>query len=236
MINSHYTRVDKAALSRSADVPSSILADVQGRRGALDGRVRALAPGMRLCGPALTVEVRPGDNLMIHAALVLAQPGDVMVIDGKADTTSALMGELMCAHARAAQIAGIVVDGAVRDVAALRTGSMPVFACASNPNGPTRTQGGRIGHAISAGGVSIEPGDLVVGDDDGVVVVRRADVDTVLAAAQDKIASEQKRMQDIREGRLLYGWLEGALKTAGALPAGTSLADMVEEFKAAGSR
>jgi len=236
MINSHYTRVDKAALARCADVPTSILADVQGRRGALDGRVRALSPDIRLCGPALTVEVRPGDNLMIHAALVLAQPGDVLVIDGKANTTSALMGELMCAHARAAQIAGIVIDGAVRDLAALRAGDMPVFACASNPNGPTRTQGGRIGHPISAGGVSIEPGDLVVGDDDGVVIVPKSDVDTVLDAAQDKIASERKRMQDIREGRLVYGWLEGALKTTGALPAGTSLADLIEAFRAAASR
>src|SRR5690554_2355681 len=151
MINSHYTRVDAAELSRSKDIPASIFADVAGRRGALDGRISALAPGMRLCGPAFTVEVRPGDNLMIHAALVLAQPGDVLVIDGKADTTSALMGELMCAHASAAGIAGIVIDGAIRDVATLRQGSMPTFACVSNPNGPTRTQGGRIGHTISAG-------------------------------------------------------------------------------------
>ncbi|HWK70565.1 MAG TPA: RraA family protein [Burkholderiaceae bacterium] len=234
MINSRYARVNPAALSRSKDIPASILADVAGRRGALDGRIRAVAHGMRLCGPAFTVEVRPGDNLMIHAALVLARPGDVLVIDGKADTTSALMGELMCAHAAAAGIAGIVIDGAVRDVATLRQGSMAVFACASNPNGPTRTQSGRIGHPISAGGVSVAPGDLVVGDDDGVVIVPRDDAPRLIEAAEEKIRAEQRRMQDINEGRLVYGWLEGALKASGALPAGSSLDEAVEQFRAAG--
>lgn len=235
MINSHYTRVDTPELSRSKGIPASIFADVAGRRGALDGRIRSVAAGMRLCGPAFTVEVRPGDNLMIHAALVLAQPGDVLVIDGKADTTSALMGELMCAHASAAGIAGIVIDGAIRDVATLRQGSMPVFACVSNPNGPTRTQGGRIGHAISAGGVSVAAGDLVVGDDDGVVVVPREDVARVIDAAQEKMRAEERRMRDIAEGRLVYGWLEGALKTAGVLPAGTSLEDAAQQFRTAAS-
>lgn len=234
MINSQYIRIDDAAITRCQDIPASIFADVAGRRGALDGRIRTVVPGMRLCGPAFTVEVRPGDNLMIHAALVLAQPGDVLVIDGKADTTSALMGELMCAHASAAGIAGIVIDGAVRDVATLRQGAMAVFACASNPNGPTRTLGGRIGHTISAGGVSVSPGDLVVGDDDGVVVVPKDDVALLIDAAQEKMRAEEKRMRDIAEGRLLYGWLEGALTSAGVLPAGASLNDAVEQFRTAG--
>jgi len=231
MINSQYTRVDRDTLARSAGIPASILADVAGRRGALDGRIKSVAPGMRLCGPAFTVEVRPGDNLMIHAALVLAQPGDILVIDGKNDTAHALMGELMCAHAAAAGIAGVVIDGAVRDIDTLRCGPTPVFACTSNPNGPTRTQDGRIGYLISVGGVSVEPGDLIVGDDDGVVVIPRRDASGLLAAAAKKIESEKRRMQDIQEGRLVYGWLEGALKTAGALRADGSLEGLMEEFR-----
>lgn len=233
MINNIFTRVGKKQIEQASGVASSILADVAGRRGALDGRIKSLAPSMRLCGSAFTVEVRPGDNLMIHAALVLAQPGDVLVIDGKAGTTSALMGELMCAHAQAAGLAGVVIDGAVRDVRELRAGSFPVFACASNPNGPTRQLAGRIGHPISLGGVVVHPGDLVAGDDDGVVVVPAANLDQVLIDAEKKIDSEHKRMKDISEGRLIYGWLEGALKEAGALPRELSLQELIARFSGA---
>src|SRR5690606_33629988 len=190
MINSNYERVDEATLVACADIPASILADVCGRRGALDGRIGAIQAGKPMCGTAFTVEVRPGDNLMVHAALILARPGDVLVIDGKASTTSALMGELMCAHAKKAGLGGIVIDGAVRDVDALRRGPLPVYACAANANGPTRTQGGRIGYPVSVGGVTVEPGDLVVGDDDGVVVVAKKEAPTVLDAARRKIDTE----------------------------------------------
>src|SRR5690606_32436381 len=96
MINSSYTRLDAAVVEAFRDIPTTIIADVAGRRGALDARVRSITPGLAAVGTAFTVEVRPGDNLMIHAALMLAQPGDILVVDGKADTTSALMGELMC--------------------------------------------------------------------------------------------------------------------------------------------
>ncbi|SHH16161.1 RraA family protein [Pollutimonas bauzanensis] len=233
MINSAFSRTTEEQVAQASQMACSILADVSGRRGSLDGRIRSLAPSMRLCGPALTVEVRPGDNLMIHAALVLAQPGDVIVVDGKANTTSALVGELMCAHARAAGVAGLVIDGSVRDVGELRSGSFPVFACASNPNGPSRQLAGRIGHPISVGGVAVEPGDLIAGDADGVVVVPRAGVAQALLDARKKMDSERQRMRDIAEGRLLYGWLEGALRDAGVLPRGLSLEQLAAEFAAA---
>jgi RraA family protein len=233
MMNSAFHRVSKDQVAAASGVACSILADVSGRRGALDARIQALAPLMKVCGPAFTVEVRPGDNLMIHAALVLAQPGDVLVIDGKAGTTSALMGELMCAHAQAAGLAGVIIDGSVRDVRELRAGKFPVFACASNPNGPTRQLAGRIGHPISIGGVAVQPGDLVAGDDDGVVVVPAANVGQVLVDAQKKIDSERQRMRDISEGRLVYGWLEGALKAAAVLPKDKSLEQLMAEFASA---
>ena len=234
MINSDYTRVDEATLAACIDMAASILADVCGRRGALDGRIAAIQAGKHLCGTAFTVEVRPGDNLMIHAALILARPGDVLVIDGKASATCALMGELMCAHAQKAGLAGVVIDGAVRDVDALRKGALPVYACAANANGPTRTQGGRIGYPVSVGGVTVEPGDLIVGDDDGVVVVSKHEAPTVLEAARRKIDTEARRMHDIEAGRLLYGWLEGALKTAGELPEGQTLNALIEAFRRVG--
>ncbi|MCX8098262.1 MAG: RraA family protein, partial [Casimicrobiaceae bacterium] len=108
-------RVDAALVEQARQYAASMWADVAGRRGGLHGRIAALAPSMRFAGPALTVEVRPGDNLMIHAALGMARPGDVLVVDGKADLSCALMGEIMVQQCMALGVAAVVIDGAVRD-------------------------------------------------------------------------------------------------------------------------
>lgn len=230
MINSDFVRLDMSIVAAFERIPTTIVADVAGRRGALDARVRSMTPGLRAAGTAFTVEVRPGDNLMIHAALMLAQPGDVLVVDGKADTSSALMGELMCAHAAASGIKAVVIDGAIRDTAVLREGALPVFAVGSNANGPTRTQAGCIGGVVSVGGVPVAPGDLVLCDDDGVVAVPRGIAASLIDAANAKISSEGRRMRDIDEGRVLYAWLEDALKAVGELPQDRSIADLMARF------
>jgi 4-hydroxy-4-methyl-2-oxoglutarate aldolase len=219
-----FARVDAATVAQAATFPSSILADVAGRRGALSGRIAPLAPSMRFAGPAFTVEVRPGDNLMIHAALALAKPGDVLVVDGKGDLTSALMGEIMCQQAVALGIAAVVVDGAVRDSEAIRELGFPTFAAGLNPNGPTKFVPGRLNHPVSIGGVPVAPGDLVVGDADGVTVVEREKAASLLPLAAEKVASETKRIAQIRSREaLMPGWLDGALRAAGVLKAGEAL-------------
>ncbi|MBM3352047.1 MAG: RraA family protein, partial [Betaproteobacteria bacterium] len=114
-IHRQIERVPAKLVAAAKRFPAAILADVGGRRGTLGGRIQGLAKAMKVAGPAFTVEVRPGDNLMIHAALMLAKPGDVIVVDGKGDLSCALTGGLMAAHAKAAGIAGFVIDGAVRD-------------------------------------------------------------------------------------------------------------------------
>lgn len=231
MINSHFQRPSAAQINAAKTFAASILADAAGRRGSLDGRIQPLGSQMPLCGPAFTVEVRPGDNLMIHAALVLARPGDVLVVDGQADTRAALMGELMCKHAMAAGLAGVVLDGAIRDRGELREGIFPVYACASNPNGPTKNLPGRIGHPVSVGGVTVNPGDLVCADQDGVLIIPRQDIDTVLIGAQKKVQIEQKRRDDIDNGDLIYSWLEQTLKDAGAVPKDQTLTSLIAEFR-----
>lgn len=128
---------------------------------------------MKVAGPAFTVEVRPGDNLMIHAAIALAQPGDVLVIDGKGDQTAALMGTLMLSACKKRGLAGVIVDAAIRDKLEILELDFPVFSAGFNPAGPTKYVPGRINHPISAGGAVVNPGDLVVGDADGVVVIER---------------------------------------------------------------
>ena len=217
-------RVPADIVRRASEYPSSILADVAGRRGALSGRIAALAPTMRFAGPALTVEVRPGDNLMIHAALALAKPGDVIVVDGKGDLAAALMGEIMCQQAVAIGVVAVVIDGAVRDAEAIRALGLPMYAAGLNPNGPTKFVPGRINHPISIGGVSVHPGDLVVGDGDGVTVIERAKAASLLPLAAEKVVAESKRIADIRSGKELRPkWLDGALRAAGVLGEGETL-------------
>src|SRR6186997_827618 len=169
-----FQRVSPDIVKEASQYAASILADVAGRRGALDGRIAPLARTTRLAGSAFTVEVRPGDNLMIHAAMQLAQPGDVLVIDGKGDTSCALMGTIMMNACVKLGIAGVVIDAAVRDSEELVEMGYPVYAVGTNPNGPTKFVPGRINHPVSVGGVTVNPGDLVVGDADGVTIIERA--------------------------------------------------------------
>jgi RraA family protein len=220
----NFERIGADLVARAAQYPSSILADVAGRRGALSSRIAPLAPTMRLAGPALTIDVRGGDNLMIHAAMALAKPGDVLVIDGKGDETSALMGEIMVSQCMALGIAGIVMNGCMRDIEAIRALGFPVYAIGANPNGPTKNVPGRINWPVSIGGVTVQPGDLVVGDADGVVVVEPVKVPQVLELAKQKLSDETARIDGIRSGRQLRPtWLDGALRKAGVLAEGETL-------------
>lgn len=219
-----FERVDRGIVEQAAQFPSSILADVAGRRGALHGRIAPLSPTMKFAGPALTVELRPGDNLMIHAAMAIAQPGDVIVVDGKGDLSSALMGEIMCQQCAAIGIAAVVIDGAVRDSEAIRALGLPMYAAGLNPNGPTKNVAGRLNHPISIAGVTVRAGDLVVGDADGVTVVEREKAAAMLPLAAEKVAAETKRIADIKSRKALRpAWLDAALRTAGVIKEGETL-------------
>lgn len=219
-----FERVDLHVVKQAAQFASAIFADVAGRRGGLHGRISALSPTMKFAGPALTVEVRPGDNLMIHAAMAIAKPGDVIMVDGKFDLTSALMGEIMCRQCAAIGVAAVVIDGAVRDREAIRELGLPMFAAGLNPNGPTKSIAGRLNHPISIGGVTVRPGDLVVGDADGVTVIEREKAAAMLPLAAEKVAQEARRIDDIKSRKALRpGWLDAALRTAGVIGEGETL-------------
>lgn len=223
-IRRDFERVSPDVVATASTFAASILADVAGRRGTLDGRVAPLAPGMRVAGPAFTIEVRHGDNLMIHAAMALARRGDVLVIDGKGDRSCALMGSIMINACKKLGLAGVVIDGSVRDTEELRELGFPVYAAGANPNGPTKFVPGRINWPISCGGVAVRPGDLVVGDADGVVVIEREKAPSLLEAAAGKVAEERKRLDDIASGKdIRPKWLDGALRAAGVLKEGEVL-------------
>jgi regulator of RNase E activity RraA len=223
-IQREFTRVSPDIVKKAAGFQAAILADVAGRRGTLHGRIRGLAPSMKFAGPALTVEVRPGDNLMIHAAMALAKPGDVLVVDGKGDQTCALMGAIMMNACKKIGLAGVILDAACRDAEEICALDFPVFSAGTNPNGPTKFVPGRINWPISAGGIAIRPGDLIVADSDGVVVVEREKAESLLALAAKKVADESKRIDAIRKGESLRpAWLDGALRAAGVLKEGETL-------------
>lgn len=223
VIRTCYEKVSAELVERAQRFPTTILADVVGRRGTLNARVQGLSPHMKVAGPALTVEVRPGDNLMLHAALAIAQCGDVIIVDGKGDQTAALCGDIMAMQAHATGVAGFVVDAAVRDSSELIRGTFPVFSAGTNPCGPTKVICGRVNWPASVAGVSVNPGDLVVGDADGVVVIPREEVPRVLELAQKKLDAEGERKASIRAGDLRGKWLDAALRAAGALAEGQTL-------------
>ncbi|HEY9280130.1 MAG TPA: RraA family protein [Eoetvoesiella sp.] len=216
-------RVSAELVERARHYQAAILADVGGRRGALGGQIKPLCSTMKIAGPAFTVEVRPGDNLMFHVALAQAKPGDVIVVEGKGDLSAALCGTIMSTQAQAAGLAGFVVDAAVRDSEEIVEGSFPVFAAGTNPNGPTKALGGRINWPVTLAGTTVNPGDLIVGDADGVVVVPKENVEEILVLAQKKVDAEARRIADIKNGDLGAPWLQAALIQAGVLKAGESL-------------
>jgi regulator of RNase E activity RraA len=223
-IRRDFERVAPDIVRQASQFAASILADVAGRRGTMDGRIAPLAPSMRVAGPAFTVEVRPGDNLMIHTAMTMAKPGDVLVIDGKADRTCALMGAIMISACRKMGLGGVVIDAAVRDTEELRALGFPVYAVGANPNGPTKYVPGRINWPVSCGGAAVRPGDLIVGDADGIVVIEREKAASLLDAAAQKVADERTRLADIAAGKNLRPkWLEASLRAAGLLKEGESL-------------
>jgi len=196
-----WARADPAAVAALAELPATAVADAMHRLGAMEGAVRPLWPGARLAGTALTVWVRTGDNLRLHRALDVAQPGDVLVVNGQGSLAHALFGELMGLRARARGIVGLVVDGAVRDLAQLERMAFPVFGRGACPNGPGKEGTGEVGYPVACGGVACCPGDVVLGDGDGVVVVPRASAADVLAAARRVVADEEGRREAAALGR-----------------------------------
>jgi len=205
----NFERVSADLVQKASVHQAAIFADVAGRRGVMHGRISALRPHMKVAGPALTVEVRPGDNLM--------------VIDGKADQTAALMGTIMMTACKQLGIAGVIVDAAVRDSLEIEEMDFPVFSVGTNPNGPTKNIGGRIGHPISCGGVSVSPGDFVLADADGIVVVEREKLPGLLPLADKKVVDEAKRIAQIKLGNTSASWLLPSLVAAGVLKEGETL-------------
>ena len=198
-------------------VPVANVSDCMSRLFAGGSRLRPMHSGRPMSGPALTVRTRPGDNLMIHKALQMAAPGDIIVVDAGGDLTNALIGELMVGTAIQRGLGGFVIDGAIRDARALREGDFPVFAAGITHRGPYKDGPGEINVPIAIDGMVIEPGDLIIGDDDGVLCVPFDHVQSVLAAARKKADAEAVMAKEIATGQRDTAWIDATLNRLGCL-------------------
>ncbi|MEQ1648637.1 MAG: RraA family protein [Hyphomicrobiaceae bacterium] len=207
--------VSPALVARAKKIAVANLSDCMSRLFSAPPALRPMHDGTSMAGVAITVRARPGDNLMLHKSLDLAGPGDIIVCDGGGDLTNALIGELMLAHAAKRKISGVVIYGAIRDADAVRQASLPVFAAGVTHRGPYKDGPGEINTPISLGGVVVNPGDLVVGDADGVLVIPYADAEAVIVAGEAKQAAETKTKSEIASGTWDRAWIDASLKRLG---------------------
>lgn len=198
-------------------VPVANISDSMNRMYAGGSTIRPFTANANMAGQAITVLTRPGDNLMIHKALDMAQEGDVIVVDAGGDTTNALIGELMLETAVQKKLAGLVLNGAIRDLDAFAISKMPCFAIGVTHRGPYKDGPGEINVPISIGGMVIEPGDIVVGDRDGFLAIPKQEAKEILAAAQLKHETETQQMEKIRSGTADRSWVNKSLREKGVL-------------------
>ena len=197
-----------------AQTSTAHLSDSMERLYAATG-LRPMHRGGTLAGPAFTVKTAPGDNLLVHKALDMAQAGDVVVVDAGGFCEQAVIGEIMAGWAARRGIAGLVIWGAIRDSAEIRAGSFPVFACGVTHRGPYKDGPGEINVPIALAGMPVHPGDIVVGDADGVVAVPLASAEAILASARRIREKETRVLQDIKRGALDRAWVDEALRRNG---------------------
>ena len=191
-------------MSELAQIGSATVYEASGREGLIDVDLHQLIPGSRAAGPARTVRCGQGDNLMVHAVMAQAQPGDILVLTMPEPEPVALVGDLLATQARERGVAGLLIDAAVRDSEDLRDLGLPIWARWIRVKGATKTEVGAIDEPVEIGGAAIRPGDTVVLDVDGAVVVRQERVDEVLAASRERLEQESVKRERLRGGALSY--------------------------------
>ncbi|MGR9579850.1 RraA family protein [Pandoraea sputorum] len=206
-----FVRPDPALIARVAELPVATLHEAAGKIGALPAAIKPMAPSFRICGPALTVDAPPADNLWLHRALALARPDDVLVVRVAEHYDAGYWGEVMSTMGRARKLGGLVIDGCVRDGAILERFGFPVFArgLCIRGTGKDFAARGWIGYPVRIEDIVIQPGDVIVGDADGVVALPQASIDAIVGAAHEREAKEADIIRRLEAGEAsldIYGW------------------------------
>ena len=205
---------DHDIMMQFKNIPASNTADCMGRSCAMNPRIHLVSSpkDQMMVGPAFTVKCRAGDNLALHAALNLCNEGDVLVVSNEEDNTRALMGEVMMAYLYLQKkVAGIVLDGPIRDIDEIGKWDFPVYATGTTPGGPYKEGPGEVNVPIACGGISVEPGDIILADPDGVIVIPRNDAATILEDAKKFQAADEGKLEKTRQGTINRGWVDKAL-------------------------
>lgn len=211
-------RPDPTVVAGFAEFPSPDISDLLNRLYAIDPAIQAISgEGRTLCGPACTVRVFPGDNLMVHKALDVARPGDVVVVAAGGSLDNAVVGDTISAKASHRGIAGFIVDGLVRDVAGIRELDYPVYARGATPVGPLHRGPGEINYPVACGGVVVNPGDIVVADESGIVIVPSTVAAGLLARLRADSARRSEYMAAVRRGKFSNAWVDAMLAEHGCV-------------------
>jgi len=211
-ISKRQRKVDVGTVERFARLPVANVSDSMFRMTGGGARLRPIHRGGGLAGPALTVKVPPGDNLMVHKAIALAEVGDIIVVDAGGDLTNAITGEMMLMQMIKRGVAGLIINGAIRDAGYIRYQDFPVFAAGVTHRGPYKNGPGEINLPIAIDGMVIEPGDLIIGDDDGLLCVPFDQTDAVFEAATAKFETEQRQIANIQAGTHDPSWVDKQLR------------------------
>jgi 4-hydroxy-4-methyl-2-oxoglutarate aldolase len=195
-----FKRPSRTLLDRFAKFQAAAIHEGLGKRGALTNDFKPIYPGAKFCGSAFTIKGYPGDNLMLHVAISLAQPGDVLVCSVSGYREAGHWGEIVSVAAMQKGVAALVIDGSVRDAEPIQKLNFPIFATALSMKGTTKKQAGTINHPLAIGGIIVNPGDIVLGDVDGVVVVPQAEAEAVLAKTAEIEKRESEWIEKIRKG------------------------------------
>jgi 4-hydroxy-4-methyl-2-oxoglutarate aldolase len=194
-------RPEEKWINSFKELPASILSDCLNRTHAMNSDIRPVFENIRICGSAVTIESMAGNNLMSHIALTYTKPGDVLVIDAKGAKSPAVWGGIQTLYARKRGVAGVVIDGVVRDIEDIRKMRFPVYCKGTTPAGPHKGWADSVNVPVQCGGVPVHPGDLVVGDDDGVVIVPFSRIEEVYEEAVRRLKTEEKWIKDIENGQ-----------------------------------
>jgi RraA family protein len=208
-------RPSKVVVEQYKQVVTPHISDNVNRMHAICSGLRPYHKEGKLVGTAITVKTRPGDNLMVHKAIDIAEPGDVIVVDAGGDLTNAIVGEIMMRIAQKKGLAGFVIDGSIRDTEAFLNDTFPVYARGVTHRGPYKDGPGEINVPISVGGMVVHPGDMIVGDNDGLAVVEAEFAEALLVLIKEQQQREESILQSIENGTIDRSWVDEVLKQKG---------------------